>query len=533
MSRSSVKTEDNFTIHRNTKGQIHRLDGPAKYNASKKAFFWMKNGIEHRDYSPSARYTDGFLKWMSNGVLHNTLGPAILDKDKSLHYLNGVYCSKEEWETKRLAVLEKELQAIAKKEKLQLNKAADCFYFSKLGESKICWHRVNGPAFFNLLTGRAAWYQNGSLIRSLDNNFQDEFYNLTEKEWLVKYQPKKTRKKKVKEPVVEVQEAKELEVKKPSTTEEAVAAGELTFKKWDSGGITYYNKTGQEHNPYGPSSTTKDGAEYYFLNGEKHRDNGPSFYDPVLKTEEWHQKGKLHRIGGPALIAPTGKKAGNSVSLNRIPSFNCPTEQWYEEDKRHRLDGPAVVHLDGRQEYWIKGKPFSKLEWLLETKQLYKWVEKHRIFYTSDAQGKIYHNPEGPAEEWSDGSKFWRLNGKQHRDNGFPATEFSNGSKEWWEDGVYFKSINIDGKKVFLNYNNGPKTTSASYVLEHHTDKKGNRHRTDGPAVISQDGTKEYYINGKTLSEDEFNAKYKTTELVKKNLYKSRKQRYKTGRCCS
>jgi len=37
----------------------------------------------------------------------------------------------------------------------------------------------------------------------------------------------------------------------------------------------------------------------------------------------------------------------------------------------------------------------------------------------------------------NDGSKFWYLNGKLHREDG-PAVERGNGYKEWYLDGVLF-----------------------------------------------------------------------------------------------
>ena len=67
---------------------------------------------------------------------------------------------------------------------------------------------------------------------------------------------------------------------------------------------------------------------------------------------------------------------------------------------------------------------------------------------------------DGPAIEWSDGSKLWYVNGKIHRIDG-PAVEWSWGSKEWW----------INGKL----------------------------HRLDGPAIEYSDGSKAWYVNGKFI----------------------------------
>lgn len=54
-------------------------------------------------------------------------------------------------------------------------------------------------------------------------------------------------------------------------------------------------------------------------------------------------------------------------------------------------------------------------------------------FYYSDREMKIRHREDGPAVEWSDGSKSWWLNGKYHREDG-PAVEWAHGDKEWWVD---------------------------------------------------------------------------------------------------
>jgi hypothetical protein len=81
-----------------------------------------------------------------------------------------------------------------------------------------------------------------------------------------------------------------------------------------------------------------------------------------------------------------------------------------------------------------------------------------------------YHREDGPAIEYTDGTKFWYLNGKFHREDG-PAAEYANGDKSW-----------------FLN---------------------GKRHREDGPAIEYADGEKEWFRNGKELTEKQFNKKMK------------------------
>ena len=80
-----------------------------------------------------------------------------------------------------------------------------------------------------------------------------------------------------------------------------------------------------------------------------------------------------------------------------------------------------------------------------------------------------------------DGSKFWYLNGKRHREDG-PAMVYSNGDKFWYLNGEY--------------------------------------HREDGPACEWVDGTKEWYIDGKELAEAEFNNRNDKTIVIDGITYK-------------
>ena len=75
-----------------------------------------------------------------------------------------------------------------------------------------------------------------------------------------------------------------------------------------------------------------------------------------------------------------------------------------------------------------------------------------------------FHRDDGPAVEWSNGSKlggskFWYRNGQRHRDDG-PALEWVDGSKSWYLEGKKlteeeFKARtnpdNCDGKTVLVD----------------------------------------------------------------------------------
>jgi len=70
------------------------------------------------------------------------------------------------------------------------------------------------------------------------------------------------------------------------------------------------------------------------------------------------------------------------------------------------------------------------------------------------------------------GNRFWRLNGKRHREDG-PAVEFADGGRSWYLNGKF--------------------------------------HREDGPAVEWADGDRSWYLNGTQLTEAEFNARQHPT----------------------
>ena len=64
------------------------------------------------------------------------------------------------------------------------------------------------------------------------------------------------------------------------------------------------------------------------------------------------------------------------------------------------------------------------------------------ICKTDDRGNKFWYNDKGefhregdlPAVEFSNGTKYWVLNGCLHRENG-PAVEHADGRCEWWVDG--------------------------------------------------------------------------------------------------
>lgn len=103
-------------------------------------------------------------------------------------------------------------------------------------------------------------------------------------------------------------------------------------------------------------------------------------------------------------------------------------QEWFRYGEKHRTDGPAFVDSDGSQYYYINGK---------------------------------CHREDGPARS-SKVANIWMINGKVHR-IGAPAILYTNGNYNWLSKGV--------------------------------------RHRLDGPAV-KRGNSLFYYVNGKFCATD-------------------------------
>ena len=102
--------------------------------------------------------------------------------------------------------------------------------------------------------------------------------------------------------------------------------------------------------------------------------------------------------------------------------------------------------------------------------------------------GKL-HREDGPAEERLDGTKMWCINGELHREDG-PAEEWPSGTKKWYLNG---KRHREDGPAE--EWSDGTKRWFLS----------GNLHREDGPAEEWSDGTKRWFINGKEIFKSPIN----------------------------
>ena len=100
----------------------------------------------------------------------------------------------------------------------------------------------------------------------------------------------------------------------------------------------------------------------------------------------------------------------------QVKVFEDGTE-WILNGKRHREDGPAREYTNGTKFWYRDGK---------------------------------CHREDGPAMEYADGSKYWYLNGKLHREDG-PAVEWSDGGKYWYLNGKEVTEADVMGHTIIVD----------------------------------------------------------------------------------
>lgn len=201
-------------------------------------------------------------------------------------------------------------------------------------------------------------------------------------------------------------------------------------------------------------SYTDNFGDIHWVNkkGELHREDGPAV-ETLCGDKRWYQNGNRHRTDGPAIERSNGSKdwyINGLLHRSDGPAVEHANgnKSWYVNGKLHRLDGPAIEYPNGMKEHWIDGKFLTEEQFLARTQP-------------SSAS-------ESTMTEYSDGSKYWHnSSGQLHRTDG-PAV-IDNGSKHWFQNCI--------------------------------------RHRTDGPAIERADGTKEWWIDGVKLTEEEFLAR--------------------------
>ena len=93
--------KDGTKEHYNSKGQLHRTDGPAiEWMNGYKA--WLQNGKFHRINGPAIEWPDGTKFWYQNGKLHCLDGPAAEYSYGEVNYwIEGVQLTEKEFNERK------------------------------------------------------------------------------------------------------------------------------------------------------------------------------------------------------------------------------------------------------------------------------------------------------------------------------------------------------------------------------------------------------------------------------------------------
>lgn len=105
-------------------------------------------------------------------------------------------------------------------------------------------------------------------------------------------------------------------------------------------------------------------------------------------------------------------------------------------------------------------------------------------------------------KEHHNGYRTWTLNGQLHREDG-PAVEWADGTRQWWIDGQELT------EEEFISRTQGNTSKDDQPVMKEYTDgtrmwclPDGRPHREDGPAVERASGTRMWFLNGQQHRED-------------------------------
>ena len=252
-------------------------------------------------------------------------------------------------------------------------------------------------------------------------------------------------------------------------------------------------------------------------------------------TKEWrNDQNCLHRIGGPAIISPSGVEEwwfDGALHRDDGPAVTRDdgSEAWYRNGLRHREDGPATVFPNGSHGWAFDGnakpplipiilaagatepwhaqpkvvdqlnQPESKkniMRWLTRTARIggntvtavsalrklgVAWPELDTFDDATTAINESDYDDGSHTDINDRGAKIWRnAAGKVHRDDG-PAMIYPDGSQMWYKNDLRHRE---DGPAVIR---------SDGYQAWY---RNGNRHREDGPAMTNPNGEERWFRNG-------------------------------------
>jgi hypothetical protein len=505
---SSVEYQNGITSYV-LNGKLHREDGPAREYANGTKEWWF-HGELHREDGPAVEGTDGHKEWWVNYKLHREGGPAI-------ECVNG----NKKW------YLHNEL------------------------------HRADGPAV-DWADGFKQWWIHGE-------NYSEQDWNIAKKKLSIEASSNKKKTTSSLPKAVKVTNIKKKSVtSKNSADNKKLVDSTQPMMTIDEAGTKCWKLNDQLHREDGPALEYINGAKWWYRHGDLHREDGPAI-EYANGDTSWYLNNKLHREDGPALESAEGlkfwylqgnqyteagwKKKVSAMKKKDIKSKTASHEatdstqpvmevdnygikrwklngrlhredgpavesingnkEWYCHGQLHRVDGPAIEWYDGDKWWYLKGKKYTEAGWKKQvssmkkrdvnsktvsheandpTQQVMEVVEDGTKYWKLNGQ---LHREDGPAIEWFNGRKDWYLHDKLHREDG-PALEYTDGSKFWYLHGQCHR---VDGPAI--EWTDGDK-----YWYLH-----GKLHRDDGPAIEWCNGDKKWFLQGKEYTEEEYGKK--------------------------
>lgn len=122
-----------------------------------------------------------------------------------------------------------------------------------------------------------------------------------------------------------------------------------------------WHQRGLFHRDDGPAVDYVDGTQLWYQHQKPHRDGDEPALVYANGTKTWCKNGMYHREGDkPAVEHPDGGKEWYKHNKphrdNDLPAVVLGEFQaWLVDGQKHRENGPAIIHVDGKQEFWIRG----------------------------------------------------------------------------------------------------------------------------------------------------------------------------------
>lgn len=534
----------------NSKGQLHRENGPALELKNQSVKEWYFEGQLHRDSGPAVEHDDGHKEWWLFG-----------NKFKSEFAWQIAVAKKHKKHDKRKVTTDpitlQDGTILYENDKGRLHREDGPALINSQGEFWY-WngsqHRVDGPAVI-LKDGSTSYYLNG--IRYAMPDFKSALSQRAGSSKAYEEKQKRARANACKgynssQLTFDENDNQRWEKDGKLHRENGPALIDSKSRQWYRNGLLHredgpaiVNNNGDKiwcfnglvHRSKGPAKEYANGDRIWYWRGKIHRRNNPAAIY-ANGDKHWKINGVFHREDGPAIEKANGEKIWfvDGIKIDNCEkykkalenhnkdckivddmkrrqairqekksgrfNFNDGNTEIYVDGKLHCINGPAVCTGQGQGLYYLNGERFSFKEDYEKAKE--KFLEKSPIVHDVATRVEAIANKYTGILKLKNGDIEYYLNGQLHREDG-PATTRANGEQYWYLNGQLHREdgpavINsVTSNKYYLNGRNVSEyevakiDPSGSKVWRN---SKGLLHRSNGPAIICPNGTKYYYQNG-------------------------------------